>query len=68
MASSSTLRIQLLKGSGLVFAAVRVTALAPCDVRATEPPTRAARILHASGMPEKIPKLSPAATAGRTRV
>ena len=62
--SSSTLRIQLLKGSGLVLAAVRVTAFAPCDVSATEPPTSAARIFHASGMPEKMPKLSPAATMG----
>ena len=49
--SSTRLRIQLLKGSGLVLAAARVVAFAPCDVSATLPASSAAPIFHCSGTP-----------------
>jgi hypothetical protein len=66
--SSITLSRMLLNGSGEVFAAARVVALAPCEVSATEPATSAATACIASGWPEKMPQPSPAAAAGRTSV
>src|SRR3954471_8002265 len=47
--SSKKLSVQLLIGSGLVLAAARVVALAPCEVSATPPARSAAPSLHSSG-------------------
>ena len=49
--SSARLSVQLLTGSGVVLAAARVVALAPCDVSATLPASSAAPIFHCSGTP-----------------
>jgi hypothetical protein len=43
------LSAQLLTGSGLVLAAARLVALAPCEVSATPPARSAAPSLHSSG-------------------
>ena len=47
--SSRMLKVQLLTGSGLVLAAARVVAFAPCEVSATPPASSAAPTFHSSG-------------------
>src|SRR6478736_7279123 len=68
MASSVRLSAQLVNGSGLVFAAARVVAFAPCDVNATLPARSAAQIFQGSGTSAKEAYASKAAAGGRMKV
>src|SRR5688572_3374664 len=66
--SSNKLSTQLLTGSGLVLAAARVLALAPCDVSATLPASSAAPSFHSSDTFPKALYDKTAAAGGRMKV
>jgi hypothetical protein len=67
-ASSPMLNAQLENGSGLVLAAARADALAPCDVSATLPASNAAPIFQTSGTAPNDDHAISAAAGGRMNV
>src|SRR5208283_527536 len=66
--SSPKLNVQLLSGSGDMFAAARALALVPCEVRAMLPASNAAAQRQGSGAAAVAPNASRAAAGGRIKV
>src|SRR5260221_14542235 len=66
--SSPMLSAQLEKGSGMVLAAARVLALAPCEVSAIPPARSAAAQRHSAPRPAETPNARTAAAGGRMQM